>query len=126
MPSSRFLRRLAVLALCALAAVSLGGCGAGGGGGGAGEQRVAPLAIVTKSLPTAGVATPYATSVQAAGGEGGYVWSVASGALPGGVAFTSAGTFTGTPTTVGTFPLTIEVRDRAEPPDVDRASFSLT
>lgn len=50
------------------------------------------------------------------GGTSPYTWSIASGALPSGMALdTSTGTISGTPTTVGSSPVTIEVTDSSSP-----------
>ena len=63
------------------------------------------VAISTIQLTvTGGAGSPYTWSVPAAG---------QSGALPSGLALSSAGAITGTPTTAGTFVSTITVRDSA-------------
>jgi hypothetical protein len=59
----------------------------------------------------------YTTYLSAAGGTAPYTWSVASGALPAGLALsgstTAATAITGTPTALGTFPFTIALADSA-------------
>jgi large repetitive protein len=65
--------------------------------------------------PTNGeVGTPYSASFSASGGMGsGYVFSLASGTLPAGLALSTAGSLTGTPTASGTFGFTVAVVDGA-------------
>ncbi|MBL8211826.1 MAG: putative Ig domain-containing protein [Bryobacterales bacterium] len=71
------------------------------------------LSVATTALPaaTAGVAYP-ATTLAATGGTGsGYNWTVTSGLLPPGVTLSTAGLLSGTPTSPGTFTVTIRVQD---------------
>lgn len=69
-----------------------------------------PLAIATVSLPSAKRNKAYSTTLVASGGEKPYTWSVAGGAIPGGLSLNSAtGTISGRPTTAGTFTFTIRV-----------------
>jgi hypothetical protein len=75
---------------------------------------VGELAIMTTSLPGATVGTAYSQPVTASGGEAPYGWSVASGSLPPGLTLsdgTPSATISGTPTTAGTHPFTLEVTD---------------
>jgi hypothetical protein len=86
------------------------------------------LAITTTSLPsgTAGLAYP-STTLQASGGVSPYTWSLASGSnLPGGLTLSSAGTLSGTPTTAGSYPFTIVVKDSYSTPNNASAAFTLT
>jgi hypothetical protein len=64
---------------------------------------VAPLGITTTTLPSATSGTAYSQSLEATGGSSPYTWSVASGLLPGGLALSSAGVLSGTPTTAGDY-----------------------
>jgi Putative Ig domain len=63
------------------------------------------------------VGTAYSATISVTGGIAPYTWTVASGSLPPGLSLTNANTPTvtigGTPTTVGTFPFTIQVKDSA-------------
>lgn len=63
------------------------------------------------------VGTAYSATISVTGGIAPYTWTVASGSLPPGLNLTNANTPTvtigGTPTTVGTFPFTIQVKDSA-------------
>lgn len=101
----------------------------GGGGGGKGGQGVgyAPLSISTTSLPGAAWNVPYSAACTAVGGQGAYEWSLAPGsALPSGVLFDASGVFSGTPTTVGTYPLTVEVSDLGSPQSVVSQALALS
>ena len=72
----------------------------------------APLAIGTTGLPRGAVASYYSQTLGASGGIPFYKWTVVSGALPGGLTLDSFnGAITGTPTAVGTFAFTVELRD---------------
>ena len=73
-----------------------------------------PLAITTSTLPNALTSASYTQSLAATGGSGtGYVWSVTGGALPAGVTLGTNGSFSGTPTSVGSFGFTATVTDSA-------------
>lgn len=70
-----------------------------------------PLAISSLSLPGAYVGRPYEAQVQALGGVQPYVWNV-RGKLPAGLTFdSSTGTFTGVPSKLGTYSLTVALAD---------------
>ena len=56
---------------------------------------------------------PVSTTLQAANGTTPYSWSVVSGALPSGLALSSGGTISGTPTKVGGYTFTVQVADSA-------------
>ena len=86
-------------------------------------QQTAPLTITTTTLPNGvqGQAYP-STQLTATGGVPPYTWSVLSGSLPNGLALSSSGVITGTPTTPGvdnTF--TVQVQD-SETPTAQTAS----
>ncbi|MEI9971264.1 MAG: Ig domain-containing protein [Ignavibacteriota bacterium] len=67
------------------------------------------------SLPGATAGVAYTVTLHAAGGATPYTWSVAQGALPGGLILDSAaGTIAGTPTTPGTFNFTVQAVDAAK------------
>jgi hypothetical protein len=74
------------IAVLAAATLFLSACGGGGGGDGGflPDRGPAPLAITTESLPDV-VALPYATVLEATGGEGAYRWRLVS---DGGTSFT--------------------------------------
>jgi hypothetical protein len=70
----------------------------------------APLAIVTASLPGANVGAPYSLRLEASGGVPPYAW--ATGGLPPGLSLDAAsGMLSGTPSSVGTTTLLVQVTD---------------
>lgn len=71
----------------------------------------APLAISTSSLATATAGAPYSLAMATTGGRAPLTWTI-SGTRPAGLTF-SAGSFSGTPTESGLFPLTITATDAA-------------
>ena len=72
----------------------------------------APLAVSTPPFHVGEVRIVYSTAtLTATGGKTPYMWSVSSGALPGGLALSSGGTVSGTPTTAGTFSFGVQVTD---------------
>jgi hypothetical protein len=74
---------------------------------------VCPIITVNPAtLPNGSVGTPYNQIVSASGGTAPYTFSISSGALPTGLLLnSSSGAITGTPTTAGTFTLTITATD---------------
>ncbi len=64
------------------------------------------------TLPAGVVNTTYSQTFTAAGGTGTLTWSLASGSVPG-LSLSAAGVLSGTPTTAGSFPLTVRVQDTA-------------
>ena len=73
------------------------------------------LTIQTNVLPGGVVNAAYSQGVFAAGGLAPYAFSLAGGALPGGLALSSAGTLTGTPTASGSFTFTVQATDSTVP-----------
>ena len=69
------------------------------------------LCITTTTVPPGTQSVPYSTTLAAVGGTAPYTWSLASGSLPPGLAISSTGTISGTPTSPGTFSFTIEATD---------------
>jgi hypothetical protein len=67
--------------------------------------------VVTTTVPAAEKNVPYATALQATGGDGvDFTWSIASGALPDGLTLASdTGQITGTPTRGGHFSFVAQV-----------------
>lgn len=73
-----------------------------------------PIIIAPTTLPNAGVATAYSTTLTATGGNGGpYSYTVVTGALPAGLTLATNGTLSGTPTAGGTFNFTLRAADTA-------------
>jgi hypothetical protein len=86
---------------------------------------VNPLAVASASTLTGGTAgTAYSQSLAVTGGAASYVWSVSSGALPGGMTFSGGGVLSGTPTASGTFSFTAQVTDASG--QVASQAFSIT
>ncbi len=86
---------------------------------------LAALTITTSSLPNGTVATPYSQTLTAAGGSGGYTWSLTAGALPSGLALAPGGTISGIPTApAGTATFTVQVKDSGS--DSATKTFLLT
>ncbi len=80
------------------------------------------LSITSTSLPPATVGTTYSDSLAASGGSGGYNWS-ASG-LPAGLTMSTGGQITGTPTTGGSFSVSVTVKDSSQ--NTATATLTLT
>jgi mono/diheme cytochrome c family protein len=73
----------------------------------------APLAISTSTLPGAFVGSAYSQTLAATGGKTPYTWSRSAGTLPTGLAISSSGVISGTPSATGTFSFTVKVTDSA-------------
>jgi hypothetical protein len=85
------------------------------------------LNITTTSLPSATLNFQYSATLGASGGVPPYTWSVISGSLPPGLNLDPAsGLISGTPTTEGTYPFTVQVADAQTPPATASAPLSIT
>lgn len=73
-----------------------------------------PLRILTSALPEGTEGLAYSASIEAAGGAPPYAFSLASGALPAGLALSPAGVLSGTPAEAGDFLLLVRVTDSAK------------
>jgi len=70
------------------------------------------LELADTAMADGVVTAAYSQSLSATGGTTPYSWSIASGALPAGLTLNSStGQIAGTPTTSGTFTITIQVQD---------------
>lgn len=69
------------------------------------------LAVATASLNRARLSLDYWAALEAAGGRGPYLWSLADGALPAGLALADDGTISGTPEGLGRSTFSVRVRD---------------
>ncbi len=78
------------------------------------------LAVMNQNFSTGAISLPpaisgnaYTHSLQAAGGAGGYTWSISSGSLPSGLNLSSSGVISGTPSssTSGSSGVVLEVSD---------------
>ncbi len=84
------------------------------------------LAVQTTTLPPGVVTTTYSgATLQATGGVTSYTWSW-TGTTPPGLALSSAGAISGTPTTAGTYNFTVQVMDSSTPQQTATANLSLT
>jgi streptogramin lyase len=77
------------------------------------SMTIGTVVFYTNSLPKGSLGSSYSTQIQAMGGTSPYTYSLISGTLPGGLFFQSNGTISGTPTTFGQFPLTVQAQDSA-------------
>lgn len=86
-----------------------------------------PLSVATHSLPqgTQGIAYP-STTLQASSGTPPYSWSLTNGTLPTGLSLSSGGVISGTPTAMGAFPFSVQVKDSSSPQQAASASLSIT
>src|SRR5262249_10985856 len=78
-----------------------------GPGGPCPTMSMAPL---TPAAGTAGAAYS-AVTLSESGGVAPITWSLASGTLPAGMSLSGAGVISGTPSTIGTFPFTVQATD---------------
>src|SRR5664280_338823 len=69
------------------------------------------ITIAPTTLPIGKIGVAYSQQLTASGGTGSYTFSVVSGTLPAGVTLSSGGLLAGTPTTVGSPPVTILATD---------------
>ena len=110
------MKRLELLSILALALV-FNGCGSGG-------RPV--MGVATTSLPSAVMGVSYNATLQAIGGKAPYTWSMVTGALPAGFAFSSSGAIAGTPTALGTSSFTVHVSDSSSPQLSAQLPLSIT
>jgi hypothetical protein len=82
-----------------------------------------PLAIATASLASATAGTPYTQTLSATGGTEPYLW-IGSG-LPAGLAITSDGVISGTPSASGTYTVSASVIDESAPTQVVHTTWQL-
>jgi hypothetical protein len=88
----------------------------------------APLSVMTTTLPSGQVNTPYSATLAATGGTQPYTWSLTGGALPAGLNFDAAsGAISGTPTAgASAAALTFQVTDSGSPAQTTTAHLALT
>ena len=90
--------------------------------------RVADPLVITTASPLAFGAVGQAygpLALASTGGLGNKTWSIAGGALPGGLALTPSGVIAGSPTAPGTFNFTVGVTDSANPAQVATKPFAI-
>ncbi|HEV2362128.1 MAG TPA: putative Ig domain-containing protein [Acidimicrobiales bacterium] len=91
-----------------------------------GRVTVLAFAVGTASLPNGTVGKAYKVTLQAAGGQSPFHWSITAGTLPAGLTLTSAGVLSGTPTATGTSTLTFKVTDSSKTALVASKTLKLT
>ncbi|MFI5115777.1 MAG: beta strand repeat-containing protein [Terriglobales bacterium] len=85
------------------------------------------VTISNTSLPDGNVAIFYDTQLIATGGLAPYTWSLTSGSLPPGLSLTTtSGVISGTPTTTGAYPITVQVVDSESTPATASGMFTIT
>ncbi len=91
------------------------------------QAAASPITISPSTVPGGTVGAAYAgATLSASGGTAPYSYAVTSGALPAGIALSTGGVLSGTPTTQGTFPFSITATDSAGTPLTGVASYSIT
>ena len=79
------------------------------------------------TLPDGRTGAAYAATLQASGGSGSYRWTLTAGALPSGLSLAAAtGVLSGTPAQPGTFPITVQAQDAADPTNAVSQAYALT
>jgi hypothetical protein len=79
------------------------------------SAQAPPLAVVEQPVPPLDAGIDYHLALRATGGAPPYVWSIATGDLPEGIALSADGVLSGRPTKPGTFSFTLKVEDSAHP-----------
>ena len=84
------------------------------------------LVIKTQTVPKAEFGVAYSAKLQATGGTPGYNWAAGSGTLPAGLALSSSGVLSGTPSASGDYSVAVVVADAGKPQVQAMRTFSLT
>jgi hypothetical protein len=87
--------------------------------------NAATLMITTASVPNVVLGSSYASTLAATGGITPYSWSIASGALPAGIALSATGVLSGLPTATGTYNFTAQVVDTEVVPQTVQKAFTI-
>jgi hypothetical protein len=88
-------------------------------------QNSGSLQVTSASLAGGTVGVSYSATLTAAGGMTPYTWSLASGALPAGLALSAGGVISGTPTAAGSFTFRVQVVDSSAPQQSAQQQFTL-
>lgn len=86
---------------------------------------VPPLSISTTSLAPGNRTIPYTQYLVAQNFSGTVTWTTTGGNLPPGLNLAANGTISGTPTTNGTYPFTVQASDGSNPPQTATAQESI-
>jgi hypothetical protein len=82
-----------------------------------------PLVFASESLPDGVVGAAYEAEIDVAGGLAPYTFSLVAGSLPPGLALSSTGAITGTPTDTGSYGFSVQVTDSANPKQTASANY---
>jgi hypothetical protein len=85
-----------------------------------------PPRITTTALPGGTVGRPYNQTLQATGGTGALIWSLAGGSLPAMLSLSPTGVISGTPTNAQTRSFTVRVRDALNQSDTQSLSITVS
>jgi hypothetical protein len=88
------------------------------------QVSLVPLTFTSNTMPTASSGRPYSQPLPVVGGTKPYNATVTSGTLPAGVALSSTGILSGTPSSAGSFTFSVNVSDSSAP--VQTATQTLT
>ena len=83
------------------------------------------LTMYTSSLASGQLGVAYSQILEATGGRTFYRWTIISGTLPEGLTMDPRGEIAGTPTAVGTFPLTFQLTDSTSPQQIVTQELTL-
>jgi outer membrane protein assembly factor BamB len=97
-----------------------------GDAGGLLHAYTALLGVTTDSLPNAFVSAGYSKTLTAEGGSRQYTWRLAGGRLPRGLALSSTGRISGTPTSTGKYSFTVGVSDSGTPQQTATSPLTIT
>ncbi len=86
----------------------------------------AALKLMTTTLAGGTAGSGYSTTLQASGGTSPYTWSLASGSLPAGLALSTSGVISGTPSASVASSFSVTVKDSESTPQSATGSVSLT
>ncbi len=87
----------------------------------------ATLVVTTTSLPSGTLGQPYTASLAASGGTPPFGWTLINNtALPPGLALSSGGQITGTPTVAGTSTFNVQITDSGTPGQTAAQTLSIT
>ncbi len=86
-----------------------------------------PMTVLTTALPaTDRLDAGYSVQLTAGGGKPGTdTWSIVAGGLPPGIGLSASGLVSGTATTPGSYPVTIQVADSASPQNTAAMQYTL-